>query len=316
MRATESIREQVAELKERLNAVILAHNYQIESVQELADHVGDSLGLSRRAAETDADVIVFCGVRFMAETAAILNPGKLVLLPDPEADCPMARMLDGAGLRDLKARHPGAAVVCYVNSTAEVKALSDVCCTSANAVQVVNSIEPGRPLIFVPDHHLGGYVAEQTGRELILYRGYCPSHVRILPEHIRELLRMYPDAEVMAHPECTRDVRELADVVASTGGMVQWARQSKARVLIVATEPGLLYRLRRENPGKEFLPASKAAVCPNMKRITPEKVLWAMQERKHAVSVPDEVREGARRALDRMLELGAESASAAARAVP
>lgn len=310
MRVQRTVMDQVAELKERLNAVILAHNYQIEGVQNLADHVGDSLGLSQRAAETDADVIVFCGVRFMAETAAILNPGKLVLLPDPEADCPMARMLDAAGLRELKARHPAAAVVCYVNSTAEVKALSDVCCTSANAVEVVNSIEPDRPIIFVPDRHLGGYVAEQTGRELILDRGYCPSHVRILPEHIAELLRMYPEAEVMVHPECMRGVRELADVVASTGGMVRRARQSEARIFIVATEPGLLYRLRRENPGKEFLPASKAAVCPNMKRITPGKVLWAMQELKHAVTVPDEVRTGARRALDRMLELSAEPAGA------
>ena len=310
MRVQRTVMDQVAELKERLNAVILAHNYQIEGVQNLADHVGDSLGLSRRAAETDADVIVFCGVRFMAETAAILNPGKLVLLPDPEADCPMARMLDAAGLRELKARHPDAAVVCYVNSTAEVKALSDVCCTSANAVEVVNSIEPDRPIIFVPDRHLGGYVAEQTARELILDRGYCPSHVRILPEHIAELLRMYPEAEVMVHPECMRGVRELADVVASTGGMVRRARQSEAPVFIVATEPGLLYRLRSENPGKEFLPASKAAVCPNMKRITPGKVLWAMQERKHAVTVPDEVRAGARRALDRMLELSAEPAGA------
>ncbi len=310
MRLQRTVMDQVAELKEQLNAVILAHNYQIEAVQDLADHVGDSLGLSQAAAETDADVIVFCGVRFMAETAAILNPEKLVLLPDPEADCPMARMLDAAGLRELKARHPDAAVVCYVNSTAEVKALSDVCCTSANAVEVVDSIEPDRPIIFVPDRHLGGYVAEQTGRELILDRGYCPSHVRILPEHIAELLRMYPEAEVMVHPECVRDVREMADVVASTGGMVRRARQSEARIFIVATEPGLLYRLRRENPGKEFLPASKAALCPNMKRITRGKVLWAMQERKHAVTVPDEVRADARRALDRMLELSAEPAGA------
>jgi len=311
MRANRAIVDQVAELKDRLNAVILAHNYQIGAVQELADHVGDSLGLSRRAAETSADVIVFCGVRFMAETAAILNPGKLVLLPDPKADCPMARMLDPARLRELKARHPNAAVVCYVNSTAEVKALSDVCCTSANAVEVVNSIEPDRPIIFVPDRHLGGYVADQTGRELILDRGYCPSHVRILPEHIAGLLRMYPEAEVMVHPECMRDVRELADVLTSTGGMVRRARQSEARVFIVATEVGLLYRLRQENPGKEFLPASKAAVCPNMKRITAEKVLWAMQERKHAVAVPEQVCAGARRALDRMLAIGTQMASAA-----
>ncbi|MHC4481356.1 MAG: quinolinate synthase NadA [Planctomycetota bacterium] len=304
-----TVPEQIAVLKERLNAVILAHNYQIGSVQDLADYTGDSLGLSREATDSDAEVIVFCGVRFMAETASILSPGKLVLLPDPLADCPMAQMIDADRLRQLKRRHPDAVVVCYVNTTARVKALSDICCTSSNAVEVVESIDPARPVIFVPDQHLGHFVAEQTGRELILARGYCPTHVRIRPEHIVELRRAYPDAEVMVHPECRAEVIREADVVASTGGMLRHARQSTARVLIVGTEVGLLHRLRRENPGKEFVPATPAAVCPNMKRITPEKVLWALQELKHEVRVPDEVRAPAREALDRMLLVGRESVS-------
>lgn len=305
-----TVQSQIAELKERHNAVILAHNYQVDSVQELADYVGDSLELSRQAACTNAAVIVFCGVRFMAETAAILNPGKLVLLPDPQADCPMAQMLSADRLRALKALHPEAAIVCYVNSTVEVKALSDVCCTSANAADVVNSIEPGRPIIFVPDRHLGQYVATQTGRDLILDRGFCPTHVRILPEHIAELRRLYPEAEVMVHPECLAEVVRMADVVASTGGMLRHAKRSSARVIIVGTEVGLLFRLRAENPGKEFIPATRAAVCPNMKRITVEKVLWALQELKHEVTVPDEVREPARAALERMLSIGTPPAGA------
>lgn len=301
-----SVQDRIAELKKRLNAVILAHNYQIDSVQELGDYVGDSLGLSRQAARTEADVIVFCGVLFMAETASILNPDKLVLIPDPEANCPMAQMLDPDRLRALKERHPGAVVVCYVNSTAEVKALSDVCCTSSNAVEVVESIEPDRPIIFVPDRHLGRYVAEQTGRELILDKGFCPTHVRILPEHIAELKRLYPEAEVMVHPECLAGTVRMADVVASTGGMVRYARESDARVIIVGTEVGLLYRLREENPDKEFLPVTPAAVCPNMKRIMPEKVLWALEELKYEVKVPEDVRGQAKRALDRMLSVGAQ----------
>jgi len=311
-----TLAERIAELKTRRNAVILAHNYQIGPVQELADYVGDSLGLSRRAAETEADVIVFCGVRFMAETAAILNPDRLVLLPDAEAGCPMARMIDADGLRRLRAAHPGAVVVCYVNSTAEIKALSDICCTSSNAVEVVESIEPGRPIIFVPDRHLGEYVAEHTGRELILTDGYCPTHVRILPEHIAELKRSYPEAEVMVHPECLRETVRMADVVASTGGMVSYARRSAAPVLIVGTEVDMIQRLRRERVGTQFLPATRAAVCPNMKRITPEKVLWSLEEMKHEVRVPEEVMAGARAALERMLAVRGRSEGIAAHSAP
>jgi quinolinate synthase len=308
-----SIQEHIAELKTSMNAVILAHNYQVDSVQDLADFVGDSLELSRRAARTEADVIVFCGVRFMAETASILNPDKLVLLPDPEADCPMAQMLDAERLRALKARHPDALVVCYVNSTAEVKALSDVCCTSANAAAVVSSIEPGRPIMFVPDRHLGRYVAEQTGRDLILDKGFCPTHLRIQPEHIAQVKHLHPEAEVMVHPECLAETARMADVVTSTGGMLRHAKQSKARTIIVGTEIGLLHRLRLESPDKDFIPATYAAVCPNMKRITPEKVLWALQERKHEVRVPEEARVRARMALEKMLSIGTQPVTGCSR---
>lgn len=299
-----TVRQRIEELKAERRAVILAHNYQVGPVQDLADYVGDSLGLSRQAADVKADVIVFCGVRFMAETAAILNPERLVLLPDLEAGCPMAAMLNGDRLREMKAQHPEAAVVCYVNSTAEVKAMSDVCCTSSNAVEVVRSIESDRPVIFVPDRHLGHYVARQTGRKIILDRGYCPTHVRIVPEHIEQMRELYPDAEVMVHPECRDEVVDLADVVTSTGGMLAYARHSKARTIIVGTEVDLIHRLSLENPDKEFLPATKAAVCPNMKRITPEKVLWSLEELQHEVSVPEDIARDARRALSRMLEIG------------
>ncbi len=296
-----TLEQQIQDLKQRRNAVILAHNYQIDSVQALADYSGDSLGLSRRAAETEADVIVFCGVRFMAETAAIINPGKTVLLPDDQAGCPMADMLSADDLLELKKLHPDAAVVCYVNSTARVKALSDVCCTSSNAVEVVRSFGPERPIIFVPDRQLGSYVAQQTGRPIILSSGYCPTHVRILPEHIRELRELHPHAEVMVHPECREEVVRMADVVASTSGMLEYAHRSSAETIIVGTEVGLLYRLREENVDKQFLPAGPGCVCPNMKRTTPEKVLWALQDMQHRITVPEGIRVPAKEALDRML---------------
>ncbi len=305
----ESIEQHIARLKDELGAVILAHNYQLDAVQDLADFTGDSLGLSQQAAKVDADVIVFCGVMFMAETAALLNPDKLVLIPDPRAGCPMARMVTPDQLRELKAEHPGAAVVCYVNSTAEIKALSDVCCTSSNAVEVVESIEPGRRIIFVPDRHLGQWVAHQTGRDLVLYKGFCPTHVRILPEHITALKLEHPAAEVMVHPECLDGTVEMADVVTSTGGMLKYARTSAAKTIIIGTETGLLHRLRIENPDKEFIPVTPAAVCPNMKLITPEKVLWSLQEREHEVTVPEDVAGRARAAVERMLALGTGTAA-------
>jgi len=270
-------------------------------VQDLADYVGDSLGLARRAAKVDADVIAFCGVWFMAETAFIVNPDKTVLVPDPAATCPMARMVDTEKLKTLMGEYPDATVMCYVNSSAEVKALSDVCCTSSNAVAIAQKVAPDVPIIFVPDQHLGRYVGNQTGRTIIPCRGYCPTHVRIVPEKIEALREAHPDAEVLVHPECPAGTVALADVVTSTSGMLKHARRSKVRKFIIGTEVGLLYRLRMENPTKEFIPATPAGVCPNMKRTTPEKVLWALQEMKTEVRVPEPTCTEARRAIDAML---------------
>jgi len=296
------IEKRIAELKYQQNAVILAHNYQLPEVQQIADFVGDSLGLSRKAAETDADVIVFCGVYFMAETASILCPDKKVIIPDEKAGCPMVEMSPVESLRQLKEEHPDAVVVTYVNSSAEMKALSDYCCTSANAVEVVNSIMPGREIIFVPDQYLGSYVQEQTGRDLVLHRGYCPTHARILREDIERLRDQHPGAEVMVHPECRPGVRDLADYVESTSGMCRRARESDAADMIVGTEMGLVYRLRRENPQKRFHIVSEAAVCPNMKRIDLEKVLWSLEEVQYEVKVPEETRKRALTAVQRMVE--------------
>ena len=296
--------ERIARLRRDRRAVILAHNYQLAEVQDVADFTGDSLDLSRRAAATDARTIVFCGVRFMAETAKILAPDRTVLLPDPESGCPMADMIDGAQLRRLKAEHPGAAVVCYVNSTAEVKAESDVCCTSANAARVVASLPADRELLFVPDRYLGGHVQRITGRPMTLWPGYCPTHARILPEHVERRRREHPGAVVLAHPECRAEVTALADHVLSTGQMLRFVRESEATAFLVATEVGILHPLQRDNPGKRFLPVSEQAICPNMKRITLEKVLWALEEMQTPIEVPEEIRRRAEASLRRMLDVG------------
>ena len=294
--------ERIMKLKEDRNAVILVHNYQPGEVQDIADFLGDSLELSRKAAESDADVIVFCGVRFMAETAAILCPDKTVLLPDPEAGCPLADMVTVEALRRKKAEHPEAFVVCYVNSSAEVKAESDVCCTSANAVRIVEQID-GK-VLFVPDQYLGRHVASRTGKELILWPGFCPVHMNILPQDIEELKREHPEARVVVHPECRPEVTALADEVLSTGGMCRYAGETESQTLIVGTEVGILHRLRRENPGKTFLPASERAVCSNMKRITPEKVLHSLEDLSPRVEVPEDIRLRAKAALDAMVRVG------------
>ncbi len=293
----------IARLKQERRAIILAHNYQLAEVQDIADLSGDSLDLSRKAAATEADVIVFCGVHFMAETAAILSPGKTVLLPDRHAGCPMADMIDAESLRRKKAEHPGAAVISYVNSTAEVKSESDLCCTSANAAKVVNSIPPGREIIFVPDQYLGTYAAAQTGRELILWPGYCPTHRRILPEHIERRKVEYPDAKVIVHPECRPEVTRLADKVASTSQMISYASESDAQTIIVGTELGIIHRLQKENPHKRFVAATEQAICPNMKRNTLDKIVAALEENRYIVSVPEEIRNKAATALERMLEI-------------
>jgi len=298
-----SIVDRINELKSKLNAVILAHNYQPPPIQDLADFTGDSLGLSIEASRTSADVIVFCGVRFMAETAAVLSPDKMVLLPDEHADCPMANMITADDLRHFKSKHPNALVVCYVNSTAAVKAESDYCCTSANAVEVVDSLPRDREVIFVPDRHLGRFVQQRTHRELLLWPGYCASHVVITEDDIRRARAAHPDAVVMAHPECTEPVKDLADQVLSTSQMLRFVESSDARCFIVATECGMIYPLRKRNPRSQFIPASDRAVCPNMKRITLEKVLWSLEDLKYRVSIPTGISRRARAALDRMVEV-------------
>jgi quinolinate synthase len=297
----EHLTEKIEKLKQQRNAVILAHNYQPPEIQDLADFSGDSLGLSIKAAETDAKVIVFCGVQFMAETAAVLSPRKTVLLPDKLAGCPLADMITADQLRKLKQQHPDATVVCYVNSSAEVKAESDYCCTSSNAVEVVESLPADREIIFVPDQHLGRFVIEKTSRELVLWPGYCHVHVVITEADIRNAKANHPDAIVMAHPECTEPVKALADEVLSTGQMLKFAGKNSAKRFIVATEIGMIYALKRQNPQSEFIAASERAICPNMKRITVEKVLWSLEDMRYKVTVPDKVRVKAKKAIDRMV---------------
>lgn len=305
-KALERMKRDIEKLKRERKAVILAHNYQVPEVQDIADFLGDSLGLSQQAAQTDAEVIVFCGVHFMAETAAILCPHKLVLIPDPTAGCPLAAMVDAKSLREAKARHPNAVVVSYVNTTAEVKAESDVCCTSANPVKVVQSVlaENGdREILFVPDKFLGSWTEKQVGRKFILWNGHCHVHVRILREHIEERKREHPDAVVMVHPECRPEVVELADYVLSTGGMVRLPAKVDAKKFIVGTETGIIYRLKRMYPDREFIPATPLAVCPNMKKISLEKVLWALEELREPVEVPEDIARRARSAIERMVSI-------------
>jgi len=294
----------ISELKRRRNAIILAHNYQLGEVQDIADFVGDSLELSQKAAKTDSEVIVFCGVHFMAETAAIISPNKTVLLPDIQAGCPMANMITADQLRQKKTEHPDACVVCYVNSTAKVKAESDLCCTSANAVRIVKGLSDAQEILFVPDQYLGHYVMTRVGREMILWPGYCPTHVRILPQDILRLRKEFPQAKVVVHPECRPEVIALADEATSTSGICRYAKQDEVQELIVGTEMGIIHRLRKENPGKRFIPISEQAVCPNMKLITLEKILWSLQEMAPEVKVPEEIRLRAKAAVDRMLASG------------
>ena len=295
--------EKILKLKKKRNAVILAHNYQLGEIQDIADFVGDSLDLSQNAAKTDASVIVFCGVHFMAETASILCPDKTVLLPDEHAGCPMANMITAPQLRAKKKEYPRATVVCYINSSAAVKAESYVCCTSANALGVVESLGKNQ-IIFVPDQYLGHYISTKTGKKMILWPGFCPTHARIMPEYIVKLRQEYPEAKVVVHPECRPDVIALADEVLSTSGMIKFAGREDVREMIVGTEMGLIYRLRKENPEKKFIPVSEQAICPNMKLITLEKVLWSLEEMKPVVKVPEKIRVKAKAAVDRMLAVG------------
>jgi quinolinate synthase len=293
---------EITKLKLQKNAVILVHNYQRPEVQDIADFIGDSLELSQRAAQTKADVIVFCGVHFMAETAYIINPKRTVLLPEPESGCPMADMITAEALIAKKKELPGVTVVCYVNSTAVVKAESDICCTSANAVKVVQSLGV-KEILFVPDQYLGQWVSQKTGKPMHLWPGFCPTHMRVLAEDILRERQLHPGALALVHPECRPETKAVADEVMSTGGMIRYARESKVKELIIGTETGIIYRLQKENPGKTFIPATEKAVCPNMKLITLEKVLWALQEMQHRITVPEDIRVKALSAVEKMLAL-------------
>ena len=293
----------IKELKKKRNAIILAHNYQLPEVQDIADFRGDSLELSRIAAKTEAEVIVFCGVYFMAETASILSADKLVIMPDVSAGCPMANMMNADDLRKLKQEHPEAVAVGYVNTSAAVKAELDYCCTSTNAVAVVNALKNEKEIIFVPDKYLADYVSKQSGKKLISWHGFCPTHVKILPEDLKREKKFHPQAKVMVHPECLASVVALADVVLSTSQMAKYAKEDTTKEFIIGTESGLIYRLKQDNPDKEFYLASERAVCPNMKRTTQEKVLWALEELKDEVRVSEEIRKKARLAIERMLAI-------------
>ena len=295
--------EKIHKLKKEMNAVILAHYYDEPKVQDLGDFVGDSLGLCIEASKTEADVIVFCGVHFMAESAKLLNPDKLVLIPDSTAGCPMADMAGADELRKMKQEHPGAVVVTYVNSTAAVKAESDICCTSSNAVKIVESIPPDKEIIFVPDRNLGRYVQEKTGRDMLLWDGFClVHHLCVTPDDIRKRKEEYPDAEVLVHPECPPEITAEAGFVGSTGQILKYCRERGEGTYIIGTETGILYPLRRENPDARFVPASEKMVCRNMKKITVDKVLASLEERREEIVIPASIREQALEPIQKMIE--------------
>lgn len=298
-----NLKEEIQKLKNERNAVILAHNYCRGEVQDIADYTGDSLELARKATQVEADVIVFCGVYFMAETAKILNPSKKVLIPDAEAGCPMADMITGAQLRELKARHPHAKAVCYVNSTAEVKAECDMCVTSGNAEKVMKTFAADQEILFVPDQHLGGYIAGKLGRTYRCWQGFCPVHAKLTAEQIRVARERFgKDIPVLVHPECAKEVRDAADQCLSTGGMCKFVKESSAPEFIIGTESGILHRLEKENPHKMFFPVGDLC-CDDMKKITLEKVHDALKENKVEVEVDVEVARKAKKAIEAMLEI-------------
>jgi quinolinate synthase len=298
----DQLKEKVARLKEELRAVIIAHNYQRPEVQDIADFVGDSLELSRQCTEVDARTIVFCGVRFMAETAAILNPNRTVLLSEASAGCPLADMINIDEMREWKQKYPRASVVCYINSSAEIKAESDICCTSANGTKVVDSVL-SNDIIFVPDQNLGHYISTQTKKNIILYPGFCYVHHHIKPEQVKLAKELHPEAQVIVHPECRPEVIDLADAALSTSQMLRYAKASSHNSFIIGTEEGLLHRLRLENPDKSFYLISNNQICTDMKKTTLETVAQTMELRQNIVTVPEEVRLKAKQAVDRMLAI-------------
>jgi len=297
----QKITERIGQLLKEKNAILLVHNYQLPEIQDIADLCGDSLELSMKASETDADVIVFCGVHFMAETASILSPDKTVLLPVETAGCPMADMITAKGLRDLKQKMGDVEVISYVNTTAEVKAESDICCTSANAVSVANSVGPHKQILMTPDRNLAQYTRKQTGREIQYWDGYCPIHNNLSVQRVEKVKAAHPDALFLAHPECPPEVLDLADVVKSTSGMISYVKESAHRKFIIGTEAGMLHPLSRENPEKVFIPADPGMICADMKKTGLREVLRALEEMTPVVKVPEDIRVPAKRALDRML---------------
>lgn len=295
--------DKINRLKKEKNAVILAHCYQRLEIDEVADYVGDSLYLSQMAAKTDADIIVFAGVYFMAETAKILSPDKKVLLPRMEAGCIMADMINLAELREFKNKYPGLPVVCYVNSTAEIKSESDICCTSANAVKIVESL-PDKEVLFVPDKGLGSYVNSKVyDKEVISYMGYCPTHMRITPDDVNVMKEKYPDAEVLVHPECHMEVIKLADFVGSTSGIIKRANESNSDTFIIVTEKGVVDRLERDLPNKKFVLISDKAVCENMKWNTLEDILNCLENEVNEISVDEDISKKAFTSIKRMLDI-------------
>jgi len=312
--STDEMSARIRELARERNAVILAHNYQLPEVQDVADYVGDSLGLSRQAAATDADVILFCGVHFMAETASILSPSKTVLLPDLEAGCSLASTITADDVRRWRAEYPNAVVVSYVNTTAEVKALSDYCCTSGNAEAIIRAIPEDKEILFCPDMFLGAYLEQKTGRKMHIWLGECHVHAGIDPADIGRMRIEHPDSDLLIHPECgcvtqsmyhlgMGDIPQDSTFILSTEGMVRHAERTKRKTLVVATETGILHRLRKEVPTKEFIAATPGAVCQYMKRITLPKTLWSLENLEHKITVPPDVAQAARGAIDRMVAI-------------
>lgn len=283
--------------------MILAHNYQLPEIQDMADYVGDSLELARKSQNIVQDTILFCGVYFMAEITKILNPDKTVLMPDRHAGCPMANMITPEQLADEKKAHPHAAVMCYVNSNADIKALSDICCTSANGTKVAQSLSQNE-ILFIPDQYLGSFIAKQlSAKEFTLWPGYCPTHMVFSKEELTRLKERHPEARIVAHPECRLDVQEIADAICSTSQMIKYAQDSDAKYFIICTELGMLHRLQKENPSKEFIPGSPNAICPNMKLTTLEKLMWALEREEFRIEVDERTRKYALRAIERMLRL-------------
>jgi len=303
----ENLKKNILKLKKEKHAVIIVHNYQRDEVQDIADISGDSLALSQAAVNADAKVIVFCGVDFMAESASILNPDKIVLLPVKEAGCPMADMVTVERLREKKKEFPGAAIVCYVNSSATIKAESDICCTSSNAIQIVQSLKDYKEVIFVPDKNLGRYVQQNVpDKKIILWEGFCPTHIRVSKEEVLKAKEDHLGAEVVAHPECNPDVLAVSDHICSTGGMFKYVKASKSIEFIIATESGMLYRLRKDNPGKKFYVPTDRLVCPTMKLTTLGWVAHSLEAMEHEIKISGDIRDKACKALERMLKVSGE----------